>query len=298
MISHLILLEESQDLHLESGRLRSGAKRVAVEALASVQSFSGTSRWSQQSLEALAHQCPVVLATWSKERKKWLTISLLPRCRYVNPTALWNLCRLPPQKATQLASSLIWAKVCNQHLMLGILNPRLKPHPDLKENSFNRILRLEAQYARFFWPRFFEGLGQDLFLREKKKPTHPINAALNYGYGFLHHAIEWQCVASGLQPDVGLLHKLRRSRPSLVCDLIEPLRCCVELTVARHLDDMAETKRMAGHFAEMLEAKWIYKKHAFRLRTIIRLMVESFVQALTGSTPFQPFRLHARDACL
>lgn len=298
MISHLIMLKESQDLHIINGRLCSGSQKVAIETLASVQSFSNSSRWSQQALEALAHQCPVILATWNKIQKKWLTISLQPRCRYVNPTALWNLCRLPPQKATHLASSLIWAKVCNQHLMLSIFNPRLKPHPDLKENSFNRILRLEGQYAKFFWSRYFDGLSQDLFLREKQKPTHPLNVALNYGYGFLYHAIEWQCVASGLQPDIGIIHKLRKNRPSLACDLIEPLRCCVELTVARHLLDMAETKRMAGHFAEMLEAKWVYKNGNFRLRTIIRLMVESFIQSLNGDSAFQPFRLHARDACL
>lgn len=298
MISHLIVLKESQDLHIVNGRLSSESQKIAIESLASVQSFSNSSRWSQQALETLAHQCPVILATWNKVQKKWLTISLQPRCRYVNPTALWNLCRLPPQKSTHLASSLIWAKVCNQHLMLSIFNPRLKPHPDLKENSFNRILRLEGQYAKFFWARYFDGLSQDLFLREKQKPTHPLNVALNYGYGFLYHAIEWQCVASGLQPDIGIIHKLRKNRPSLACDLIEPLRCCVELTVARHLLDMAETKRMAGHFAEMLEAKWVYKNGNFRLRTIIRLMVESFIQSLTGDSTFQPFRLHARDACL
>ena len=102
---------------------------------------------------------------------------------------------------------------------------------------------------------------------------------------------------SGLDPGIGIVHKLRRSRPSLACDLIEPLRCCVELTVARNFDDLADPKRMASHFAAMLEAKWIYKNHSFRLRTIIRLMVESFVAALGGAT-FVPFSLHARDACL
>lgn len=298
MVSHLILLKDSQELHISNGRLCSGSNKVSVETLGSVQSFSNSSRWSQHSLVALSQQCPVVLATWNKVPKKWLTTSIQPRCRYVNPNAIWNLCRLPPQKATHLASALIWAKVCNQHLMLSIFNPRLKPHPDLKENSFNRILRLEAQYAKFFWPRYFEGLSQDLFLREKRKPMHPLNAALNYGYGFLYHAIEWQCVASGLQPDVGLIHKLRRYRPSLACDLIEPLRCCVELTVARNLTDMGETKQMAGHFAEMLESKWVYRKKNFRLRTIIRLMVESFIQSLGSNSPFHPFHLHARDACL
>jgi CRISPR-associated endonuclease Cas1 len=296
MINHLILLTESQDLHVADGQLLSDNRRLAVAALGSVQCFSSQCRWSQSALEALASQCPTVMARWDKSIKKWKTISLAPRARYVNPTALWRLCRLPPQRATQLASALLWAKVCNQHEMLRSFDPRLAEKPNLGENSFNRILRLEASYARFFWPRYFEALRQDLFERERRKPMHPLNIALNYGYGFLYHAIEWQCLASGLEPSIGLIHKLRRSRPSLACDLIEPLRCTVELTVVRSLDDMHEPKRMAGHFAEMLESRWHYRHGAFRLRSIVRLMVESFTNALDGKTPFFPFVLHARDA--
>ena len=60
-----------------------------------------------------------------------------------------------------------------------------------------------------------------------------------------------------LDPTVGIIHKLRRSRPSLACDLIEPLRCTVELTVVRHLDDLQEPKRLAlmtgGHFDPYLD---------------------------------------------
>jgi hypothetical protein len=120
----------------------------------------------------------------------------------------------------------------------------------------------------------------------------------NYGYGFLYHSLEWQCVASGLEPGVGIVHKLRRSRPSLVCDLVEPFRCCVELTVIRHLDEMHDKKKMAGRYAEMLEETLTYRGHRFRLRSIIRLVVESFVQALDGKKAFEPFALQPRDACV
>jgi len=238
------------------------------------------------------------MARWEKGPKRWRTFSVVPRARYVNPTALWKVCRLSPQRATQLASGLLWAKVCNQHQMLHAFDPRLAEKPQLKENSFSRILRLEASYSRFFWPRYFEALAADLFERERRRASHPINGALNYGYGFLYHALEWQCLASGLDPSVGIIHKLRRSRPSLACDLIEPLRCMVELTVARNLDDLQEPQRLAGHFAEMLETPFWYREGKFRARSIIRLMVESFVRALDGKEPFQPFILHARDACL
>jgi CRISPR-associated endonuclease Cas1 len=298
MVHHLILLTEAQDLKVEAGKLVSGEKKIAVETLGSVQCFAAQCRWSQTALEMLSSQCPVLMSRWDKTVKKWKTFSLLPRHRYVNPGAQWKMCRLAPQQATQLASGLLWTKVCNQHEMLRSFDPRLTERPQLKENSFNRILRLEAQYARFFWPRYFNAMAQDLFEREKRKPTHPLNAALNYGYGFLYHALEWQCSASGIDPGVGLIHKLRRSRPSLACDLIEPLRCTVEITVMRHWDDMKETKQMAGHFAEMFEEKWQYHGKVFRLRSIIRLMVESFVRALENKSEFQPFRLQPKDACL
>jgi CRISPR-associated endonuclease Cas1 len=298
MINHLILISESQNLHVSDGKLVSGQRKIAVDTLGSVQCFSAQCHWSQTALECLSEQCPVVMSRWDKQQKKWKTFSLAPRARHVNPAALWKLCRLSPKRATQFASGLLWTKVCNQHEMLRTFDPRLTDKPQLRENSFNRILRLEATYARFFWPRYFAALSSDLFEREKRKSTHPLNVALNYGYGFLYHALEWQCLAGGLDPSVGIIHKLRRSRPSLVCDLIEPLRCTVELTVVRHLDDLAEPKRMAGRFAEMLETSFRYRGGAFKLRSIIRLMVESFVRSLDGRETFQPFVLHARDACV
>jgi CRISPR-associated endonuclease Cas1 len=298
MIHHLILLEDEADVQLQQGKLISCSKKIALEVLGSVQCFSTKARWSQSALEALASQCPVVFARWDSRAKKWMTASMIPRCRYVNPTAQAKVCRLTEKRATQLASDILWTKIENQHLMLRVFDPLLGPLPKLKDNSFSRILRLEAKYARFFWARYFKAASTDLFAREKRKAEHPLNAALNYGYGFLYHALEWQCVASGLEPGVGIVHKLRRSRPSLVCDLVEPFRCCVELTVIRHLDEMHDKKKMAGRYAEMMEETLTYRGHRFRLRSIIRLVVESFVQALDGKKAFEPFALQPRDACV
>jgi len=258
-------------------------------------------RWSQATLEALANQCPTVLARWHKKEKKWRTITITPRARYVHPTAIYRVCRLSPQRATQLATALLWSKILNQHTLLRTFDPHLPEAPHLRENSFQRILHLEAAYARTFWGRYFAALSDDLFAREKRRPEHPLNIALSYGYGFLYHAIEWQALASGLDCSIGIVHRVRRSRPNLACDLIEPLRCCVELTVVRHLDEMEGGKnphRMAGRFAEMLEQRWHYREGKFRLRAIIRLMIESFVRHLHEDGTFDPFRLLGRDALL
>lgn len=267
--------------------------------LGSVQCFATRAKWSQGALEAVSSQCPVVMARWDTRTSKWNTFSLARRCRHVNPTALAALCRLPERRATQLASDLLLTKVGNQQSLLRALDPFLPPLPKLKDTSFSRILRMEARQARTFWPRYFAAASADLFAREKRRAAHPLNAALNYGYGFLYHALEWQCVASGLEPSVGIVHKARKNRPSLVCDLIEPFRCCVEITLMRHLDGMADKKAMAARFAEMLEETWDYRGRRFRLRSIIRLTVESFVAALMRpDARFKPFSLHARDACL
>jgi len=297
MIHHLILASEGLDLHVEDGMLVAGSRRIAIESLGSLQCLAVRTRWSQTALERLAGQCPTVLARWDPGIRKWQTLAITPRNRYVNPSAAWKVARLSPQRATQLASSLLYTKVSNQHQLLRSFDPSISDKPQLKDNSFNRILRLEARYARFFWPRYFDAVATDLFARERRRMDHPLNAALNYGYGFLYHAIEWQCLACGLDPAIGIVHKLRRKRPSLACDLIEPLRCTVELTVMRYWDEMREPGRMAGRFAELMESRFAYKGGRFRLRTIIRLMVESFVQAL-DTAAFQPFRIDARDACL
>lgn len=274
---------------------------MAVDTLSSVQCLADRARWSQAALESLAHQCPVILARWHRNTKKWRTIAITPRARYVQPSAIYHVCRLAPQPATQLATSMLWAKILNQHTLLRTFDPFLPEAPRLKENSFQRILRLEAAYARTFWARYFGALSHDLFTREKQRPEHPLNIALSYGYGFLYHAIEWQALASGLDCSIGIVHRLRRSRPNLACDLIEPLRCCVELTVVRHLEEMdggGRASRMAGRFAEMMEQRWYYRSGHYRLRTIIRLMIESFVRHLQDKKSFTPFRLQSRDALI
>ena len=300
MIHHLILMHEGADLRLADGMLTSGSKKIALQVLGSVQSFAARATWSQALLCSLAQQCPVVMSRWNKKTSKWETSSVLPRCRYVNPDATFRLCTLHPRRTTAYASALLYTKVENQHSLIRSLTPELPSLPKLAANSYNRILQLEAKWARFFWAMYFKAASQDLFTREHRQAKAPLNIALNYGYAFLYHALEWQCIASGIEPGIGIIHRLRRSRPSLACDLIEPFRCCVELTVMRHLDEMHDPKLMAGRFAEMMESTWSYAQKRFRLRTIIRLVVESFTRALLTDYPphFHPFRLHARDACL
>jgi len=60
--------------------------------------------------------------------------------------------------------------------------------------------------------------------RRRQPPTDPVNALLSLGYTFLLTRADARAAASGFETYIGALHEYRPGRPSLACDLIEPLR--------------------------------------------------------------------------
>ena len=62
-----------------------------------------------------------------------------------------------------------------------------------------------------------------------REATDPFNALLNYGYTLLEVETRIACEASGLDPDLGLLHTDDRLRESFIYDLMEPARCTVDV---------------------------------------------------------------------
>lgn len=60
--------------------------------------------------------------------------------------------------------------------------------------------------------------------RVRRPPTDPVNALLSLGYTLLTNRIVARCEAFGLEVTLGALHEFRPGRPSLACDLVEPLR--------------------------------------------------------------------------
>jgi CRISPR-associated protein Cas1 len=64
--------------------------------------------------------------------------------------------------------------------------------------------------------------------RSRRPPLDPVNALLSLGYTFLLTRTVARCEAAGLEVALGGLHELRPGRPSLACDLMEPLRVTVD----------------------------------------------------------------------
>jgi CRISPR-associated protein Cas1 len=60
--------------------------------------------------------------------------------------------------------------------------------------------------------------------RVRRPPTDPINALLSLAYTLVLNRTVARCEAAGLEVNLGALHDYRPGRPSLACDLMEPLR--------------------------------------------------------------------------
>jgi CRISPR-associated protein Cas1 len=63
--------------------------------------------------------------------------------------------------------------------------------------------------------------------RVRRPPTDPVNSLLSLGYTWLTNKTIARAEAAGLEIHVGALHEYRPGRPSLACDLVEPLRAPV-----------------------------------------------------------------------
>ena len=60
--------------------------------------------------------------------------------------------------------------------------------------------------------------------RSKRPPLDPVNALLSFLYSILTHDLRSACESTGLDPQVGFLHRDRPGRPSLALDLVEEFR--------------------------------------------------------------------------
>lgn len=104
---------------------------------------------------------------------------------------------------------------------------------------------LEAQAARAYWRRLFEGF--------KRHDVDRRNGLLNYGYAVVRAALARACVASGLLPAFGVHHNSRANAFNLVDDLLEPFRPSVDRIARRRSeeengDDLSldDRRHMAG----------------------------------------------------
>jgi CRISPR-associated endonuclease Cas1 len=111
-------------------------------------------------------------------------------------------------------------------------------------NTVNAIRQLESQAARAYWsawrklpivfprndcrriPEHWKTFGtrESPLTNSPRLAVNPPNALLNYLYAMLESEARLSAAALGLDPGLGVLHLDSRTRDSLACDLMEPVR--------------------------------------------------------------------------
>jgi CRISPR-associated endonuclease Cas1 len=89
-----------------------------------------------------------------------------------------------------------------------------------------QFARRDAARIPVHWRTF--GRRASLVTGASRKATNPANAILNYLYAIAEAEARLAALAVGCDPGLGLLHADQRSRDSLACDLMEPVRPVVD----------------------------------------------------------------------
>lgn len=87
--------------------------------------------------------------------------------------------------------------------------------------------------------------------RNRRPPRDPVNAVLSLAYTLAHAEAVREAHLAGLDPAIGFLHALAPGRPSLACDLVEPVRGLIDRFVWQLF---AEETLRKPHFARDGEA--------------------------------------------
>lgn len=130
--------------------------------------------------------------------------------------------------------------------------------------------------------------------RVRRPPTDPVNALLSLGYTWLLARAVAQCEAAGLEAALGALHAYHPGRPSLACDLMEPLRvplvdrwivsCCNEgrWTPENFVGNSAGVRLRPAVFPQVL-ASWEEQWQRNRGDRRLEQMLQSFIERVRRS---------------
>jgi len=95
--------------------------------------------------------------------------------------------------------------------------------------ELDRIRGLEGSAGRAYFEAFGSLIKHDdeafrFRGRNRRPPADPVNALLSFLYALVRHDVTSALEATGLDPQVGFLHRDRPGRPGLALDLMEELR--------------------------------------------------------------------------
>lgn len=117
---------------------------------------------------------------------------------------------------------------------------------EVKDEEELRGMEGAAQKAIFAWWRKRLPAELGFTRRQRRPPPDPVNAVLSLSYVLAHDEAVRQLKVAGLDPQLGIYHRLASGRQSLACDLMEPLRPVIEAWVMALFQEKRLDKR---HFS-------------------------------------------------
>lgn len=135
--------------------------------------------------------------------------------------------------------------------------------------------RIDLPRVPDHWQKFGSRLSP--LTNSPRLAANPPNAMLNYLYAILESEARLALAALGLDPGIGVLHNDLRSRDSLACDLMEPIRPQVD---AYLLDWLAKG---------LLKREWFFEQRDGNCRLMNSLAVQLTESALMWRRALAPF---------
>lgn len=148
---------------------------------------------------------------------------------------------ISPERKMRIACELIEQKRRNQAALLQGL--RYKSDADKAALAFVReipleqaqdvrtLMGMEGLASREFFSAYFRPLGWRR--REPRCKRDVSNLLLDIGYTYLFNFVESMLLLYGFDTYCGVLHTLFYHRKSLICDIVEPFRCVIDLRIRK-----------------------------------------------------------------
>lgn len=120
------------------------------------------------------------------------------------------------------------ADEAGSHELRASLQRGIARLPQVKDEAELRGMEGAAQKAVFTWWRKRLPVELGFTRRQRRPPPDPVNAVLSLSYVLAHDEAVRQLKVAGLDPQLGIYHRLASGRQALACDVMEPLRPVIE----------------------------------------------------------------------
>jgi CRISP-associated protein Cas1 len=164
-----------------------------------------------------------------------------------------------PDVSLQIARAIVEGKIRNQRTLVrrslgGGAKRELGQLAFLinqcrRARAADSLLGIEGTAARTYFAclaKMVRGAEVDFAGRNRRPPRDPVNATLSFLYALLVRDCVAALLAVGLEPGLGVYHRLRLGRPSLALDLAEEFRPLIADSVALSIFNTGEIEH--GHF--------------------------------------------------